>query len=133
MRVTASPPAFRDRSQRANTCKALLGLVDARDRWTPTGPAPEARAALDRAAGTDAQRLLAACWAIWEGSSTLALNELLLLAPRRLEAVGELLAAMAHGATAIDAWLARWEPLETPPRAQLHEHPTSARRQRRGA
>jgi hypothetical protein len=126
-------PPFRDGSQRASACQLLLGLVGAAERWTPTGPAQEARAAFDHTAGPDAQRMLAACWAIWEGSSTLGLNELLLLEPRRLEAVGELLAAMARGSTAIDAWLARWEPLGAPPRALLRPHPSVARRQRRGA
>lgn len=101
---------FRDGPQRANACRRLLDLVDASDRWTPHGPTPEARVAPLAECGPDAQRLLAACWAIWEGSSTLALNELLLLEPRRLEAVGELITAMARGAAAIDAWLARWEP-----------------------
>jgi hypothetical protein len=126
-------PSFRDGSQRANTCRRLLDLVDAADRWTPTGPAPEARAALDRAAGPDAQRILAACWAIWEGSSTLGVNELLLLEPQRLEAVGELLAAIARGAAAIDAWLARWECSDPPRRAVVREHPSVASRQRQGA
>ena len=107
--MTPRAAPFRDGPQRANTCRRLLDLVDASDRWTPNGPTPEARVAPAAECGPDAQRLLAACWAIWEGSSTLALNELLLLEPRRLEAVGELLAAMARGSGAIDAWLARWE------------------------
>jgi hypothetical protein len=117
--VATSAPAFRDGTQRANACRVLLGLVGASDRWTPTGPAPAARIALDGDAGPDARRILQACWAIWEGTSTLALNELLQLEPRHLEALGELLAAMARGPAAIDAWLARWEPLSASPRASL--------------
>ena len=128
--ITGTLP-FRDGSQRATTCQLLLRLVGASDRWTPNGPAPEARVAFDHGAGADAQRILAACWAIWEGSSTLAVNELLLLEPRRLEAVGELLAAMGRGSTAIDAWVARWEPFCTPARPLLRSHPPIARR--RGA
>ena len=129
--VIPRTPPFRDGAQRANACQLLLGLVGAAERWTPNGPAPEARAAFDHTACPDAQRLLTACWAIWEGCSTLGLNELLLLEPRRLEAVGELLCAMARGSTAIDAWLARWEPLGKPARPLLRTHPGVARRHRR--
>jgi hypothetical protein len=38
--VISSAPPFRDGSQRASTCRRLLELVDASERWTPTGPAP---------------------------------------------------------------------------------------------
>ena len=63
--------------------------------------------------------MLAACWAVWEGSSTLSVHELLRLTPPRLEAVGELLAAIARGPAAIDAWLERYPPTqESPSRAQ---------------
>ena len=130
--VITNAPSFRDGPQRAHTCCRLLGLVGASDRWTSTGPTPEARAALDRSAGPDAQRILAACWAIWDGSATLGLNELLLLKPEHLEAVGELLAAMATGATAIDDWLVRWEPRCRPPPAILPHPAVARRRARRG-
>ena len=132
--MIASTPSFRDGVQRAKTCRKLLDLVDAAERWTATGPAPEASAAFERtAAEPDAQRILAACWAIWEGSSTLGVNELLLLEPRRLEAVGELLAAIARGATAIDAWLARWECPASARPAVVVEHPSLLAGRRRGA
>lgn len=113
----AAPPAhFRDGSQRARACQALLGLVGTSERWTPAGPAPEARVAPTGDADPDAQRILEACWALWEGSSTLTMNELLRIGPSRLEAVGELLSAMGLGPAAIDAWFARWEPHGVPPR-----------------
>lgn len=115
--------SFRDGVQRAKACQALLGMVGASRCWTPTGPAPQARAAPPRDLGPDAERLLAACWAIWEGGSTLALSDLLLLEPRHLEAVGELLVAMARGSRAIDDWLARWEPCESPPLRPAHAPP----------
>ena len=115
--LAASPAHFRDGGQRARACQVLLGLVGSSERWTPAGPAPEARVAPTRDADPDAQRILEACWALWEGSSTLTLNELLLLAPRRLEAVGELLSAVALGPAAVDAWFARWEPLGVLPRS----------------
>ena len=118
--LVAPPAHFRDGSQRARACQALLGLVGVSERWTPAGPAPEARAVPSRTADPDAQRILEACWALWEGSSTLALNELLALRPRHLEAVGELLSAMGLGPPAIDAWFARWEPLGVPPRTTSH-------------
>jgi hypothetical protein len=106
--------SFTSGTQRARVCLALLGLVDATERWTPNGPAPDARVAPPRSADPDAPRLLAACWALWEGCSTLTLDELLLLSSPRLEAVGQLLAALAHGSVAIDAWLERYEGV-TPP------------------
>jgi hypothetical protein len=96
--------------QRARVCRALLALVGATERWTPNGPAPAARIAPPSQGDPDAARILAACWAIWEGCSTLTLDEILLLSPPRLEAAGELFAAMARGPAAIDAWLARFEP-----------------------
>jgi hypothetical protein len=101
--------SFTSGTQRARVCLALLALVDATDRWTANGPAPDARVAPPRSSDPDASRLLAACWAIWEGCSTLTLDELLLLSPPRLEAVGELFAALARGSAAIDSWLARYE------------------------
>jgi len=105
--------------QRARVCRALLGLVDAAERWTPAGPATDARVSPARSQDPDAPRLLAACWALWEGSSTLTLSELLRLSPPRLEAVGELLAALARGPLAVEAWLERFEPVTTPPRSAL--------------
>jgi hypothetical protein len=107
--------SFTSGTQRARVCLALLALVDATERWTRNGPAPGARVAPPRSADPDAGRLLAACWAIWEGCSTLTLDELLLLSTPRLEAVGELLAALARGSAAIDAWLARYEGVPGPP------------------
>ena len=100
---------FQSGLQRARVCGALLALVDAGERWTPTGPALDARVAPPRGAEPDVQRILAACWALWEGCSTLPLSELLLLRPPLLEAVGELIAALARGAVAVDAWLVRYE------------------------
>jgi hypothetical protein len=100
---------FHSGLQRARVCCALLARVDAADRWTPSGPALAARAVPTRRAEPDAERMLALCWALWEGSSTLSLSELLLLQPSRLEAVGELIAALARGAPAVEAWLERFE------------------------
>jgi hypothetical protein len=107
--------SFTSGTQRARVCLALLALVDATERWTPQGPAPDARVAPPRSGDPDAPRLLAACWAIWEGCSTLTLDELLLLRPQRLEAVGELLAALARGSAAIDGWLVRYESVPASP------------------
>lgn len=109
--VQPADPAtsFTSGTQRARVCLALLALVDATERWTRSGPAPGARVSPPRSGDPDAPRLLAACWAIWEGCSTLTLDELLLLRPQRLEAVGELLAALPRGSAAIDGWLARYE------------------------
>jgi hypothetical protein len=100
--------SFASGTQRARVCLTLLALVDATERWTANGPAPGARVVPPRSADPDAGRLLAACWAIWEGCSTLTLDELLGLSPARLEAVGELLAALARGSPEIDAWLVRY-------------------------
>jgi hypothetical protein len=108
----ALPAGFESSRQRARACRALLALVDATGCWTPHGPAPDALVAPPEQ--PDAQRLLALCWALWNGCSTLVLSELLLLSPRPLEAVGELLVALARGPAAIDGWLARFEPVPRP-------------------
>ena len=102
--------SFESALQRALVCRALLSLVGARERWTSTGPAPAARASPSKEEHPDVGRILAACWALWDGCSTLALNELLLLGPRPLEAIGELIAAIGRGPLAIDDWLDRFEP-----------------------
>jgi hypothetical protein len=107
--------------QRAYVCIALLALVDAEGRWTPKGPAPDARVSPSRSLDPDGRAMLAVCWAIWEGSSTLSLNELLELSPPRLEAVGELLAAIARGPAAIDGWLGRYAPTAAPPARRLED------------
>ena len=113
---------FQSGLQRARVCCALLALVDAADCWTPAGPALAARAAPSRKAEPDVQRMLALCWALWEGCSTLALSELLLLRPPRLEAVGELLAALARGGPAVEAWLERFEPAQGSPARPVPSH-----------
>ena len=115
MRAVSPEPVFLSVQQRACVCIALLALVDAAARWTPTGPARDARVAPSRSLDPDGRVMLAVCWAIWEGSSTLSLNELLELSPPRLEAVGELLAAIARGPAAIDGWLGRFAPASAPP------------------
>ena len=113
---------FHDAPQRARVCRALLALVDEAERWTPTGPALEARAVPSRTTEADGQRILAACWALWEGCSTLSFNELLLLRPPLLEAMGELIAALARGTPAVDVWLARFEPAQGSPMRPAPSH-----------
>lgn len=102
-------PLIADERQRARVCRALLALVGASERWTPGGPAPAARVSPPGNGDPDAHRILAACWALWEGCSTLSLAEFLQLSPPRLEAAGELLAAVARGPASVDDWLARYE------------------------
>ena len=118
-------------NQRACVCIALLALVDAAGCWTPTGPAPDARMAPSRSLDPDARTMLAVCWVIWEGSSTLSLHELLQLSLPRLEAVGELLAAIARGPAAVDGWLERFAPAAAPP-ARRHEAAASRRAKQLG-
>lgn len=111
MSAASSPvPLIENPQQRARVCRALLALVGASERWTPGGPAPAARVSPPGTGDPDAHRILAACWALWEGCSTLSLADFLQLSPRRLEAAGELLAAIARGSASIDEWLARFEP-----------------------
>jgi hypothetical protein len=117
---------FQSGHQRARVCRALLALVDATEAWTPTGPALSARGAPPRGVEPDVRRILAACWALWEGSSTLSLSELLLLRPSLLEAVGELITALARGAVAVDAWLSRFEPAQGLPASPTQSRRTAA-------
>jgi len=123
--------AFGSGLQRAGVCRALLALVDAGDSWTMTGPAPSSRLAPSRPADPDTRTMLAACWAVWEGSSTLSLHELLRLSPPRLEAVGELLAAIARGPAAIDAWLQRYPPAQDSPPSRAQRKAAAAGRSKR--
>lgn len=123
--------AFSSGLQRAGVCRALLAMVDAGDSWTMTGPAPSSRLAPSRPADPDTRTMLAACWAVWEGSSTLSLHELLRLSSPRLEAVGELLAAIARGPAAIDAWLERYPPAQDPPPSAAQRSAAAAGRSKR--
>jgi len=116
-----------DAGQRARVCLGLLALVDAADCWMPTGPAPGVHAP-SPAVDPDMRTLLAACWALWEGASTLSLRELLLLSPPRLEAVGELLAPIARGPAAIDAWLERYPPAQDSPPSRAQSRAAAAGR-----
>jgi hypothetical protein len=86
----------------ARVCLGLLALVDAADCWMPTGPAP--------------------------GVHPLSLRGLLLLSPPRLEAVGELLAAIARGPAAIDAWLERYPPAQHSPPSRAQSRAAAAGR-----
>ena len=117
---------FQSGLQKSRVCSALLALVDATERWTPTGPALAARVAPPRSTEPDVRRILATCWALWEGCSTLSLSELLLLRPPLLEAVGELIAALSRGAVAVDAWLARFEPAQGPSASPTPSHRSAA-------
>lgn len=55
----------------------------------------------------DGRLLLMIAWAIWNRSQALSLADLLDLDDEQLRAVGELLAALAHGPDGIDSWLRR--------------------------
>ena len=98
---------FRDREQAARVCRTLLARVGLERHGSLAGPSPEARRAPPSGANSDAGRLLEACWTLWERTSTLSLDQLLRLAPAHLEALGELIAALALGAEAIDGWVER--------------------------
>jgi hypothetical protein len=111
MTAARTEPLIASAPQRARVCRTLLALVGATERWTPSGPTPAARVSPPGNGDPDVQRILAACWAIWDGCSTLALADFLQLRPRRLETAGELLAAIARGPAAIEDWLARFEPV----------------------
>jgi len=100
---------FRDREQAARVCRTLLVRVGLDGHWSLEGPSPEARLAPPNGANSDERRLLEACWTFWERTSTLSLDQLLRLEPAHLEALGELIAALARGADAIDGWLDRAE------------------------
>lgn len=103
---TPQPP-FRSREQAARVCRTLLGRVGLEKHWSLAGPSPEARLAPPNGANSDERRLLEACWTLWEGTSTLSLDQLLCLGPDHLEALGELVAALARGPDAIDGWVER--------------------------
>ena len=98
---------FRDREQAARVCRTLLARVGLERQWSLGGPSPEARRAPPNSADADQRRLLETCWTLWERTSTLSLDQLLRLEPAHLEALGELIAALAQGAEAIDDWVAR--------------------------
>ena len=98
---------FCDREQAARVCRTLLARVGLERSWSLAGPSPEARLAPPKGADSDERRLLEACWTLWERTSTLSLDQILRLAPGHLEALGELIAALARGSDAIDGWVER--------------------------
>lgn len=100
-------PPFRDREQAARVCRTLLARVGLERHWSLGRPSPEALLAPPNGVDSDEGRLLDVCWTLWERTSTLSLDQLLRLEPAHLEAVGELITALARGAEAIDGWVER--------------------------
>jgi hypothetical protein len=97
---------FRDREQAALVCRVLLGSAGLAHGWTRTGPRPDALA-LSCTSSAAVRRLSAACWAIWEGCTTLGFDEILAMEAEHLDLLGELLSALARGPDEVDAWLHR--------------------------
>jgi hypothetical protein len=102
---------FRDVRQRARVCRALLARVHLEDLWSEYGPSVEGLGLRHDGSGRlapDASLLLGTAWALWNGTRSLTLADLLDLDGEHLCVVGELLAAMSRGPHEVDGWLAQW-------------------------
>jgi hypothetical protein len=79
--------------------------------WSEDGPSVEGVAQRHNGSGElapDASRLLGTAWALWNGTQSLTLADLLELDGEHLCVVGELLAALSRGPHEIEGWLAQW-------------------------
>lgn len=100
---------FRDDQQAALAIRALLGLVGLERLWTIYGPTSSATTLLDPRTGelTAKEHLILQCaWAIWDGSGTVRLADVI----QELDddATGALLLlvlALKTGPSAVDEWL----------------------------
>ncbi len=101
---------FRDDRQKANCNRALLAPLDLAALWTAAGPTERACELLTAGGGklSRGQALMVrVTFDVWNGEAGATLGELLrVLDCNRLRDVGTLLAAVAEGCAAVDAWLA---------------------------
>ena len=100
---------FRDDRQISAVAQVLLARVNHPEWWTPNGPTHEACELLETGAGTlsaGERALLYLAFTLWNGWEAGRMRELLSLDAGNLAAAGELLAALARGPRAVDAWLA---------------------------
>lgn len=106
---------FRDDRQKAACCDALLRRLDLAALWVvrpgigdTLGPTPAACELIDggatRLSGGE-RAMLHLAFALWNGWEAGRMRDLLSLDAGNLEAVGSLLAAVARGPEAVDAWL----------------------------
>jgi hypothetical protein len=95
---------FRDAAQRIRVFARLLE-ADMLPEGTFTAEGPCARANLSAALDPHQQRLQRVALAIWSGSGSLPLGDVIALEEPFREAFGSLLMAIGLGQTAIDRWL----------------------------
>jgi len=99
-----------DKQQRALACRVLLATVGLERLWTRSGPTDEAFTLL--AVGlpplaANERVMLLATWAIWNGSGSITLAEIIdHLGSEALDVLCFLLMASKYGPEAVDDWLA---------------------------
>ena len=101
---------FRSDAQLAQVCRALCRRAGLAQLWTIEGPTPQAIALLHADGGhlSRGERIIfLSAWAFWNSAPNLSLADVTSgLDAQGTIAVASLMLAVAHGAAAIDAWLA---------------------------
>jgi|WetSurMetagenome_2_1015567.scaffolds.fasta_scaffold368837_1 hypothetical protein len=101
---------FRSDAQLAQVCRALCRRVGLANLWTSDGPTPVAIALLNTDGGhlSHGERaIFLSAWAFWNSAPNISLADVASgLDAQSTIAVASLMLAVAHGAPAIDAWLA---------------------------
>jgi len=106
-----------DDMTRARAIKALLASAGLGYLWSAEGPTNLARQPGTSEKLTLEERImLSAAWALWDGSGTLRITDLVCVDERWLDATVSLVMAFGTGQGAIEAWIAE------------HETPTLGRR-----
>ena len=107
---------FRNSSQLAQVCRAVLAHGHLQHLWWEDGPtrqALQALQALEQEGSTLSERertLLLLAWALWSGHEQLSVSTLLrTLSGEILFICAQLLEAVALGPEAVDAWLEGYE------------------------
>lgn len=91
---------FRDDRQRARVCAMLLDQTFRKQLWTEEGPTEQAIDLREEGCGTlssGEQVLFRAAWDLWNSEGELRFADVLTLDDAKLNALGELLVALARG------------------------------------
>ena len=104
---------FRNSSQLAQVCRAVLAHGHLQHLWWEGGPTPQALQALEEEGSPLSKRertLVLLAWALWSGHEQLSVSTLLrTLNGELLFIYAQLLEAVALGPEAVDAWLEEHE------------------------
>jgi hypothetical protein len=101
-----------NQQQRSQVCQALLGRIGYSHLWTSEGPTAEAKKVLDQYGGPMSNSqwtVFQLVWYVWGRAADVKVQEVLQLPAPLAEIASTLIAALAIGPEAVDAWLGRIE------------------------